>query len=200
MAAFVSGLLKKYGTKHFSKITPEESYYTTIRRLIWGYRFSAVFSILVTSIFAYIQILWLRIFVNQSEWIKLNPNHQNPEDYYGNIGQLVPLSSMISIVITFAKELWSRERNSTLSKDLQNVDHGEGQLSSSLNNNQLPTRTDHGSEQNSISPPRKVHFGRIETVSSLDSIGTSFIHRKPYEEDHREVWQAWFFLNKMEGH
>lgn len=124
--------------------------YIIIRRFIWWSRVLVVLTIFCTSIFAWVNILYLRSSVGRSEWIQLNPNHRNPENNFGHIGQLIPLFAMSSIVITFATEFkWPREQDSTAGEEQELPSHDN-----------IPTRIDDDLELDSINPPRDVPLRR----------------------------------------
>ena len=129
----VMGFIRNYWRSHFDQIDPQESEsHLSRNKFVWIYRFVAVLGIFVTSMSAWTQIVYLRIFASKSGWIQLNPNGNNPEDNVGAIGQLVPLFSLLTIFLTFAGELvnWSDEPDPTAGKRLGKHDRELYDLSS----------------------------------------------------------------------
>ena len=118
----VMGFFRNVFRDYLDKTNPKEDKPHAMKRsFILLYRVLAFLVIFATTIFAWFHIIWLRVFVNHSGWIKLNSNHKNPENTFGEIGQLVPLFSMTAILITFASGFtWPREQDSMAGIELWN--------------------------------------------------------------------------------
>lgn len=187
--------IKNLYQSYFDKVHPEAADYPYIWRCLTRfYKVLAFLILFATSSIAWTHILWLLVFVNDSGWIKLNSSKTNPERTFSDIGQLISLFSMFSILISFSQLYkWLPEQDSTADEELQNYGRGQWQEVSSYNDSEILARSDDNSQ-----PPSMEGFANISVDAIRATHPRTHIPPKPRWEG-TVTWLYWHSLRSKKS-